>query len=572
MKYVLSLILLFVCISTTTFSQTTFTASTDAKQVLEGGYFDVSFTLNNAEGASFRPPSFKPFTVASGPNQSSQMQIINGKVSRKLSYSYSVVANKVGKYKIGAATIIVSGKTLKTKPINIEVLKGKPKAKTATGEDVEEIYVQLELSDSTVYIGQQITAKYMLYTTKDVSSADFRNEPAYEGFYAKRVRNLSDKAQRVIIDGTQYTKKALRTIAMFPQQTGKFTLDPVQVTLGLPVNSNRRNSFFFSTRTKPFVTNTEAVTISVLGTPPNAPNSFSGAIGKYTMTASIDKSTVTTDDAVTMTMHVRGIGDGKSVQAPRQENQAFDFYDPNVLQDESTERGDEIRVDKVYEYLMVPNRKGTFMVRPEFTYFDTDSNDYQTLYANNYRIKVLQGTGSKATLNIDKDNLGELRPMSQSTKLYSERSSFFGSPFHLTLVGLPFLSMLGLVFYKRKLLNEAAIDPSLKRQSAARQLAMKRLEAASNAKSAGDQKLFYEEINQGIYGYISDKFMVSPSDLNQSHIQSVLENNGVNDEMVSSFSDLIKTCQRALYASTTADDMSPVYEQAVNLISGIEDK
>jgi len=572
MKHTISLIFLFVLISSHIYTQVTFTASADAKQVLEGGYIDVSFTLNNAEGGSFRPPSFKGFTVVSGPSQSSQMTIVNGKMTRKITYGYSLVAEKVGKYTIGSGSIKVKGKTLKSRAIQVEVLKGKPKKKTANGEEVQDIFVRLELSDSTVYIGQQITAKYMLYTTKDVSSADFQNEPAYEGFFAKRVRNLSDKAQRVIIDGTQYTKKALRTIAMFPQQTGNFTLDPVYVTLGLPVNSNRRNSFFFSTRTKPFRTNTEAVTISVLSTPPNAPNSFSGAIGKYTMSASIDKATVTTDDAVTMTMYIRGVGDGKSVQAPTQSNEAFDFYDPNVLKDESTETGDEIRVDKVYEYLMVPNRKGNYMVNPEFSYFDIDSNDYVTLFAKKYRIKVLQGSGSKASLNIDKDNLGELRPMNNSTKLYTEPSSFFGSPFHVTLIGLPFLSMLGLVFYKRKLLKEAAIDPSLKRQSAARQLAMKRLEAASNAKIAGDQRLFYEEINNGIYGYISDKFMIAPADLNQNHIEAVLQDNGVTPESVSLFSDLIRTCQRALYSSTTAEDMSPVYEQAVNLISGIEGK
>jgi len=572
MKYAFSLIIFFFVISSDTFSQVTFTASSDAKQVLVDGYFDVNFTLNNAEGTSFRPPSFKNFTVVSGPSQSSQMQIINGKMSRKISYGYSLVAEKTGKYTIGAASIIVKGKSIKSKPIQIEVLKGKTKAKTADGSDVQDIFVRLELSDSTVYIGQQITAKYMLYTTKDVSSADFHNEPAYEGFYAKRVRNLSDRAERVIIDGTQYTKKSLRTIAIFPQQKGKFTLDPVRITLGLPIENKRRNSFFFSTRTKPFVTNTEAVIISVLNTPPHAPSSFSGAIGKYTMTASIDKSTVTTDDAVTMTMHIRGIGDGKSVQAPLQSNEAFDFYDPNVLRDESTERGDEIRVDKVYEYLMVPNRKGTFNVQPEFTYFDIDSNEYVTLFANNYRIGVLQGTGSRGSLNIDKDNIGELRAMSEDISLRSQGKSFFGSPFHLTLVGLPFLSMLGLVFYKRKLLNEASIDPSLKRQSAARQLAMKRLETASSAKAIGNQKLFYEEINNGIYGYISDKFMVAPADLNQKHIESVLHENEASQELITSFSDLIKTCQRALYASTTAKDMSPVYEQAVNLISNLEDK
>lgn len=550
--------------------QATFTATTDAKQVTQNGYVDVSFTLENVEGKNFKPPVFTNFKVASGPSQSSQMTIVNGRVSRKITYSYSLIATKLGKTTIGPASIRAGSKSLRTKPIMIEVVKGKPTPKSADGSDAKDIFVQLELSDSTVYIGQQITAKYMLYTQQDVSSADFRAEPNYEGFYAKRVRNLNDRASRVIIDGVQYTKKALRTMAIFPQQKGTFTFDPVPINLGLPVKDGRRNSFFFSTRTKPYATTTAAVTVKVLSTPPNAPSSFSGAIGKYTMTASIDKSSISTDDALTMKMHIRGVGDGKFVEAPLQTNAAFDIYDPNVIQDESTERGDQIRVDKVFEYLMVPNQKGTFYVRPEFTYFDIDSNEYRTLYAQNNRVNVVQGSGSRAALNIDKDDLGELMPVISSSALGKRGSHFFGSPIHLTLVGFPFLSLLGLVFYKRKLIKEAAIDPTLKRQSAARLMAMRRLESASEAKNKGDQRLFYEEINNGIYGYISDKYLVAPADLNQAHIEQVLVRENVHSDQISLFKDVIKTCQQALYASTQAEDMSDVYNQAVQLIAEIE--
>lgn len=550
--------------------QAIFTASADARQVTLNGYVDVSFTLENVEGTNFKPPAFKNFKIASGPSQSSQMSIVNGQVSRKITYGYTLVATKIGKTTIGSATVRAKGKTIKTRPFVIEVIKGKPAAKSADGSDRPNIYVKLELSDSTVYIGQQITAKYMLYTQQDVSSADFRSEPTYEGFYAKRVRNLNDRATRVVIDGVQYTKKALRTMAIFPQQKGTFTFDPVPINLGLPIKDGRRNSFFFSTRTKPFMTNTDAVTVKVLDTPPNAPSSFSGAIGKYTMTSSIDKSSITTDDAVTMKMHIRGVGDGKFVEAPVQTNPAFDIYDPNVIQDESTERGDEIRVDKVFEYLMVPVKKGAFYVRPEFTYFDIDSNRYMTLYSQNSRVNVVQGTGSRAALNIDKDDLGDLMPFISSTNLDKTGGHFFGSPLHLTLVGFPFLSLLGLVFYKRKLLKEAAIDPTLKRQSAARLLAMRRLETASEAKTKADQRLFYEEVNNGIYGYISDKYLVAPADLNQAHIEQVLIKENVSAEQITLFKDLIKTCQQALYASTQAEDMSGVYDQAVYLIAGIE--
>jgi len=66
--------------------------------------------------------------------------------------------------------------------------------------------------------------------------------------------------------------------------------------------------------------------------------------------------------------------------------------------------------------------------------------------------------------------------------------------------------------------------------------------------------------------------MVAPADLNQYHIESVLKENKASDSLIGSFSELIKTCQRALYASTAAENMSTVYEQAVNLISELEDK
>lgn len=572
MKTIFKVLIIHLLVSFTVSAQNvSFVSSVDAKQIVEDGYVNVTFTLKNAEGGNFRPPPFKNFDVVSGPSSSSQTTIVNGKMSRTMSYSYTLGAKKLGKFSIGPASIQIGGKLYRTKPVAIEVLKGRPKAKAADGSDLREIFVQLELSDSTVYIGQQITAKYMLYTTKDVSSADFNNEPSYEGFFAKRVRNLSDRAERIIIDGVQYTKKSLKTIAIFPQQTGSFTLDAVNVNLGLPVNNSRRNSFFFSTRTKPFRTKTNPVTINVLNTPLNAPASFSGAIGKYTMTASIDKSTVTTDDAITMTMHVRGIGDGKAVQAPQQVSNDFDIYDPNVLQDETNERGDEIRVDKVFEYLMVPNQKGMYTVKPEFTYFDIDSNKYMTLYAQNYRVRVLQGTGSRASLNIDKDNLGEIQAFNTSTALHAPKRSFFGSPLHLVCMGIPFLSLLGIVVYKRRMIAESQIDPSLKRQSAARQLAMSRLESAAAARQEGNQKQFYEEINNGIYGYISDKFLVDHADLNLSHITQVLTDQSVPSDKVASLKNIIGTCQRALYASSTAENMDTVYDQAVDLISGMEE-
>jgi len=561
----------FIVTSQLGYAQAQFTATADASEIVEGGVVDIEFALKNAEGGSFTPPSFNGFKVVSGPNQSSQMSIVNGRMTRSMSISYSLIGAKQGTFTIGPAAIQVGGKVLKSKPIKIKIMKGADLPKGADGNPVDEIYVQLELSDSTVYIGQQVTAKYMLYTTKDVSSADFLTEPDLDGFYTKRLVYSNEKAERTVIDGVQFTKKAIRTIAMFPQQSGSYTIEPTYINLGIPIKGGRRrSSFFFNTRVKAMKVSTDPVKITVKNTPSGAPSSFSGAIGQYNMTAQIDKRSVSTDDALTITMKITGIGDGKFIEAPILTHKEFDFYDPNVIQDETKEQRDKIYVQKVFEYLVVPKRKGRFSIRPEFSYFNTDSSDYVTLYANQYPITVVQGSGAARELDIDKDGLSEVQAFISDVSLKKRSKSFFGSPAHLALFSLPFFSILGLVFYKRKKDIEDNIDPLLKKQTAAQKVAMRRLEKANAAMTAGQEKLFYEEINAGLFGYASDKYLIENADLTTEKVKQVFSASQVSESLQNDYADLINQCQIALYAGASGTDMNSVYEKAVDILASLE--
>jgi len=131
----------FVLMSTGLLAQqpVTFTASTDARQVVVGGYFEISFTLENAQGKDFRPPSFKDFKILSGPSQSISTSSYNGKWSRTLTYSYNLQPKKIGKFTVGSASINVAGKKYTTKPIQVEVVKGKNNTATTQQELEEQI-------------------------------------------------------------------------------------------------------------------------------------------------------------------------------------------------------------------------------------------------------------------------------------------------------------------------------------------------------------------------------------------------------------------------------------------------
>ena len=558
------LIIFLPCIS---FSQNAkFYATADAKEVVKGGYVEVTFTIENAEGANFKPPSFKGFKVVSGPSQSSQISISNGRRSQKLSFGYTLLADALGNQSIGAASVVIKKKLYKTRPISIRVVKGSDKL---AAEDDAPIFIKLEQSDSIVYKGQQITLKYVLYTTKDVNSADFRTEEAFDGFFVNRIRNFRDRAERVVVDGVQYTKKTLKTYALFPQQSGTFKFDPIPVTLGIPLK-NQRQGFFFSTKTTRENVTAEGGEIKVLPTPANAPVSYSGAVGKFAIQTSIDKRSITTDDAITMRMQISGNGDSKFLIAPTQPiNNDWEIYDPNVLNEETVERGDQIMTVKNYEYLMVPKRKGRLLVRPEFTYFDADSAAYVTIYGSPAPVNVVQGSGDSTLEGAIQQEALAFAPIVTSTTFRKKDSYFMFSPAYWVFMSLPLFGMLGVFVYKRKLIKEDNIDPDLKRESEAEKVAKQRMINAQNFMQQNQSKPFYTEVNDALYGYVSDKLFIPASELSRSNIKAKLLDKGVSVEPVDSFVALLDKVQMSLYAGG-GTDMKILYEEAISLIAEID--
>ena len=193
----------FLTICTIGIAQVSFVASTDAKQVVENGYFQVTYTLNNARGGNFKAPSFKKFKVLNGPSRSMSTTIINGKATQKVSYSYSLQPSKVGKITLAPATINVNGKTLKSNALLIDVIKASEASKNASEE--QQIFVKAEIDTNLVYVGQQLVVDYKLYTTVNIENYDIAFEPEYQGFFARDIRRFDSRAVREVVDGVQYT-------------------------------------------------------------------------------------------------------------------------------------------------------------------------------------------------------------------------------------------------------------------------------------------------------------------------------------------------------------------------------
>lgn len=550
--------------------EVSFEATADARKVTLESYFDVTFELRNADGSNFTPPSFNDFIVVSGPSRSMQTQIINGQVSKKEGYIYTLQPRRLGRLTIGSAAIRAQGRTLRTEPIPIEVVKSQP------GAAEQEVFIQAEPSVTEAWVGQQIVLDYKLYTTVNVENFNILEEADYQGFFAKDIRRYDGRVIREVVNGKQYVTKILKRIALFPQQAGSLRISPMNVQLGIIKEEERRRSFFYTPAVKRVPASTEPLTIKVSALPGNAPPSFSGGVGDFRMDSRLSRTTVTTDDALALTITINGSGDIKRVQAPALEVPAsFELYEPKVVEESSYENAGGITGKKVFEYLMLPRETGNFKLQPAFAFFHPDSARYITANEVVYDITVRPGSGRGrpnapvGEESVDKSD--DIRFLMTDTALRRQRPPFLGSPLFWSLALLPALLLGGIVAFQRWRARRADIDPTLLRSRRARKVAQQRLSTARQHLKSGSTRAFYDEVSKAMLGYVCDKLHIPRSSLTKANLQQRLQELQLDSGLVSRFMSVIQTSEMALFAGREdAAAMEGTYQDALQVVAEME--
>lgn len=562
MRYFILIIVFLLCGGNLQ-AQLKFYAQADATEILENSYLDVEFILENADGENFRPPQFNNFKIVAGPNRSSSMSIINGKMNKKLSYGYTLRPTQQGRLTIGAATIETYAGTLSTETLTVKVLEASENRQTRS----EDVFVETICSDSIVYVGQQLSLEYKLYTRLDVRSFNIETDLDYSGFYAEQLDTDREPTRREVLNGVEYATKVIKRVALFPQQRGSYTIEPAVVNLGIATDRNSRR-FFFSTQleNRRYITN--ACRIEVRNPGKDAPESFSGAIGQYAMSSKLEKRTITTDDAIVVTMSVSGNGDNKTVLPPRWvESDSLEVYDPNIIKDSLYLRSGRRMHKKVFEYLIVPKYPGKYMLEPRFSYYDPDSMAYISLSDALPPVNVIRGTGASV---ITESEPPINTALMDHTTLEDLPDRIHGKPIHLLLILGLIMLCLGIIAYARYLDNSGKRDAAYIRKMKAAERARARLNALHELKS--DKKAaFFEELTRSLKQYIQDKYNIPALHIGNDEIIKQLKHSAnMNETQVSRMEVLLNDAEKALYAPGIVESTDKLYDRAFSLITELE--
>jgi len=595
--------ILFIFFAKCAFAQDiSFRAS--APEIVElGQQFRLIYTIN-AQAKNFAAPAIDGFSVLAGPStsQSSNVSIINGKVTQnfELRYTYVVQANREGKFTIPPAEVVSDGKTYTSNPVNIEVIKGSPKKSTTTSITKEpqqnseqpkvsdsDLYIKVFVTKSRVHREEHLVATIKLFSKLSVTRLENLKLPSFQGFIAEdlEVPPLTSLNQERI-NNEIFLTGVLKKYLLYPQKTGKIEIEPCELDVYYEKPGNRRSRSmfddFFGARDvagRKVLSNSAVIRVDDL--PQNKPFNFSGAVGKMNVTATIDKEKVKTNDAITLRIKISGNGNLKYISPLNIDFPAdFEVYDPKVMDNIKYTEGGAIG-NKTFEYLIIPRHAGTFTI-PEFSfsYFNTETNRYETQKAGPFTIKVTKSEGDTATAVSAAFTKEDLKFLGQdirfikkgNIKLKKSNHFIFGSiAFWLVYAGSLILFFVIFLFRRKKMKENKNV--LLVRNKKANKFARKRLRNASSFMKQNQKEAFYEELVKALWGYISDKLGIPVANLTKDSARAEMIERNVEVEYIDRILNIIDRCEYARYAPVTEETkMDTLYNDAIKVISKLQQK
>src|SRR5262245_37446225 len=359
---------------------------------------------------------------------SRQFEIHNFSTSSSVTYNYTILPLRAGRFTIPPQTVRAGGKILRTPELALNVADT-PGQQTTTrpgrgGQGTQSqstsggdlVFAELIVPKKTAYVGEIVPIQIRM-------GFDARVHPRLteppditgQGFTSQKLQQSSQNLET--INGRPFEVVTFKT-AIAAARAGKFEIGPVkakaQVVVPRRRNAPRSRSPFdlfdlddpFS---DPFFSNpfagfgerrdiqitSDPVALEVKPLPPNAPPSFSGAIGSFTMATDAKPKSVQVGDPITVTSTISGRGNFDRVNAPLlEDDRGWHKYPPSSKFKQDDEVG--ISGTKTFEMVVSPNENKQSLPVLAFSYFDPAKEQYVTLQSEPIAITVQGGAAAPA--------------------------------------------------------------------------------------------------------------------------------------------------------------------------------
>ena len=235
----------------------------------------------------------------------------------------------------------------------------------AQSPPAESLLVRASVDNHRPYLGQQIAYVLRLYQGPGLPplAGQIRYAPpAFTGFWNSQ--SIEQEEYSETIDSNEYRVLELRTL-LFPSVVGTIAIEPAALTV--PTGSSGAPSVFESA----------PVAVDVRPLPPRAPAGFTGAVGRFSISAEMDSTTGRVNEPVQLTVRVSGLGNFEALPDPAWP----EFAGWRVIEspaDAASQVVDgQLSGSRTYGIVLVPEEAGELAI-PEIPYvhFNPDRDEY----------------------------------------------------------------------------------------------------------------------------------------------------------------------------------------------------
>lgn len=347
---------------------------------------------------------------------SRQFEMHNLTTTSSTVYIYTILPLKPGTFTIPPQTIRVGSSSLHTPALKLNV-SDSPNRSTRSNQTAQPAntnqlaFAELIVPKKSAFVGEIVPAEIRLgFDPRAHPKLIDGPEISGQGFTAQKLQQGGENLET--INGRTYDVVTFKT-AIAAARAGKFDLGPVKAKVQVltprgPGTRRSRSPFDLFNLDDPFSDpffsdpfgqfgerreveiNSEPIAFEVKPLPANAPASFSGAIGNFTMTTEAKPKSVQVGDPITVTSTISGRGNFDRVNAPTVEDeQGWHKYPPSSKFKQDDEVG--ISGTKTFEMVLSPNEKKQSIPLLAFSYFDPVKERYMTLHSDQIAITVQGG-------------------------------------------------------------------------------------------------------------------------------------------------------------------------------------
>ena len=351
---------------------------------------------------------------------SRQFEMRNFDVRSNVTYNYSILPLKAGTFRIPPQTVRVGSNSLRTPELALNVADNARKPHTGNAvpnvDSSKLVWAEIVIPKKEAYIGEVVPAEirvgieaHVRFDEQEIAAGP---ELKSQGFTARKWERPQEIGQ--ITNGRRERVFIYKT-AIAAAKSGRFEIPAeLKLTMQWPERAPQRHSprdifglddsfdgFFldpfthYSAPTEVTIRSMPAV-LEVKPLPPNAPPSFSGAVGNFTLNVDAKPKEVQVGDPITVTSTITGRGNFDRTNAPAIEDEhGWHKYPPSSKFKQDDDVG--ISGSKTFEMVLTPNEQKSNIPPFVFSYFNPLKESYVTLRSDAIPVRVEGGAVAAAT-------------------------------------------------------------------------------------------------------------------------------------------------------------------------------